>query len=300
MGSIITAVILLVIIVLLATQAVFIVPQQKIYIIERLGKFNRVVPAGIHLMIPFIERRVAVMDMRILQLENTIVTKTKDDTFVSLNVAVQYRIDASRVYEAFYELSNPQDQIKSYIEDSVRNSVPDITLDQTFSQKDEIAQKVKALLQEKMTQFGYSIISTLITDIQPDQAVVNAMNSINEAQRRRQAAKELAEAEKITVVMKAEAQRDEMRLHGEGVAQQRKAIIDGLMQSVNDLRDTGLNSQQIMSVILANQYIDVLNGFADSDNAKVIFADGKPTGIEGVRSSIISALEAADQPTTSA
>lgn len=271
---------------------IYIVPQQKIYIIERLGKFNRVSGAGIHVLIPFIERRAAIMDMRILQLENTIVTKTKDDTFVSLKVAVQYRIDQNRVYEAFYELSNPQDQIKSYIEDSVRNSVPDITLDQTFSQKDEIALQVKSLLQEKMTQFGYSIISTLITDIQPDQAVVNAMNSINEAQRRRQAAKELAEAEKITVVTKAEAQRDEMRLHGEGVAQQRKAIIDGLMQSVNDLRDTGLNSQQIMSVILANQYIDVLNGFAESENSKVIFADGKPTGIEGVRNDIISSLEA--------
>lgn len=288
--------ILLIILVILAVivlaLGVYIVPQQKIYIIERLGKFNRVSSAGIHVMIPLIERRAAIMDMRILQLENAIVTKTKDDTFVSLKVAVQYRIDKARVYEAFYELSDPQDQIKSYIEDSVRNSVPDITLDQTFSQKDEIARQVKSLLQEKMTQFGYSIISTLITDIQPDQAVVNAMNSINEAQRRRQAAKELAEAEKITVVTKAEAQRDEMRLHGEGVAQQRKAIIDGLMQSVNDLRDTGLNSQQIMSVILANQYIDALNGFADSENTKVIFADSKPIGIEGVRNDIISALEA--------
>ena len=284
--------VIIVLVIVFLLLGVFIVPQQKIYIIERLGKFNRVAGAGIHMMIPLIERRAAIMDMRILQLENTIVTKTKDDTFVSLNVAVQYRIDKTRVYEAFYELSNPQDQIKSYIEDSVRNSVPDITLDQTFSQKDEIALQVKSLLQEKMTQFGYSIISTLITDIQPDQAVVNAMNSINEAQRRRQAAKELAEAEKITVVTKAEAQRDEMRLHGEGVAQQRKAIIDGLMQSVDDLRDTGLTSQQIMSVILANQYIDVLNGFAESENSKVIFADGKPTGIEGVRNDIISALEA--------
>lgn len=287
--------ILIVLIVVLLVKGVFIVPQQKIYIIERLGKFNRVVPAGIHLMIPFIERVVSEMDMRILQLENTIVTKTQDDTFVSLKVAVQYRIDKARVYEAFYELSDPQDQIKSYIEDSVRNSVPDITLDQTFSQKDEIAQKVKALLQEKMTQFGYSIISTLITDIQPDQAVVNAMNSINEAQRKRQAAKELAEAEKITVVTKAEAQRDEMRLHGEGVAQQRKAIIDGLMKSVEDLRDTGLNSEQIMSVILANQYIDVLNGFAESQNTKVIFSDGSPTGIEKTRSSILAALEASGE-----
>ncbi len=286
------AILIIALVIVFLVLGVYIVPQQKIYIIERLGKFNRVSGAGIHLMIPFIERRAAVMDMRILQLENTIVTKTKDDTFVSLKVAVQYRIDKARVYEAFYELSNPQDQIKSYIEDSVRNSVPDITLDQTFSQKDEIALQVKSLLQEKMTQFGYSIISTLITDIQPDQAVVNAMNSINEAQRRRQAAKELAEAEKITVVTKAEAQRDEMRLHGEGVAQQRKAIIDGLMQSVNDLRDTGLTSQQIMSVILANQYIDVLNGFTESQNTKVIFADGKPTGIEAVRNEIISAMEA--------
>lgn len=284
--------VIVVLVIAFLVLGVFIVPQQKIYIIERLGKFNRVATAGIHLMIPFIEHRAAIMDMRILQLENTIVTKTKDDTFVSLSVAVQYRIDRTRVYEAFYELSDPKDQIRSYIEDSVRNSVPDITLDQTFSQKDEIALQVKSLLQEKMTQFGYTIISTLITDIQPDQAVVNAMNSINEAQRRRQAAKELAEAEKITVVTKAEAQRDEMRLHGEGVAQQRKAIIDGLLQSVADLRDTGLNSQQIMSVILANQYIDVLNGFADSENTKVLFTDGTPTGIESVRDGIISALEA--------
>lgn len=284
--------VIVVLAIVLLALSVFIVPQQKIYIIERLGKFNRVASAGIHFMIPLIEHRAAIMDMRILQLENTIVTKTKDDTFVSLSVAVQYRIDKTRVYEAFYELSDPKDQIRSYIEDSVRNSVPDITLDQTFSQKDEIALQVKSLLQEKMTQFGYTIISTLITDIQPDQAVVNAMNSINEAQRRRQAAKELAEAEKITVVTKAEAQRDEMRLHGEGVAQQRKAIIDGLMQSVADLRDTGLNSQQIMSVILANQYIDVLNGFADSENTKVLFANGTPVGVESVRDSIISALEA--------
>lgn len=283
-----------IIIVVLIILGVYVVPQQSLYIIERLGKFHRVSGAGIHVMIPLIDRRAAVMDMRIQQLENTIVTKTKDDTFVSLKVAVQYRIDKARVYEAFYELSDPQAQIKSYIEDSVRNSVPSITLDETFSQKDQIAMSVKELLQEKMTQFGYTIISTLITDIQPDKAVVSAMNSINEAQRRRQAAKELAEAEKITVVTNAEAQRDEMKLHGEGVAQQRKAIIDGLMQSVADLQDTGLNSKQIMSVILANQYIDVLNGFAESPNMKVIFADSEPTGIDKVRNNIISALEAQD------
>lgn len=284
--------VLLVIVVVLAFFGVYVVPQQSIYIIERLGKFHKVSGAGIHAMIPFIDRRAAIMDMRIRQLENTIVTKTKDDTFVSMEVAVQFRIDKNRVYEAFYELSSPQAQIKSYIEDSMRNSVPGITLDEAFSQKDQIASDVKKLLEDKMTQYGYIIVSTLITDIQPDKAVVNAMNSINEAQRKREAAKELAEAEKITIVTKAEAQRDEMRLHGEGVAQQRKAIIDGLMESVDDLSKTGLSAEQIMSVILANQYIDVLDGFTESPNTKVLFVDNQPTGIDGIRNNIISALEA--------
>ncbi len=285
-------IIILILLIVLLAMGIYIVPQQSVVIIERLGRFNRASGAGIHVLIPFIERKAGLLDLRIAQLENRITTKTKDDTFVQLAVAVQYRIEPTRVYQAFYELSNPQQQIKSYIEDSVRNSVPEITLDQTFSQKDMIAGQVKALLQEKMTQFGYNIISTLITDIQPDQSVVNAMNSINEAQRRRQAARELAEAEKITVVTAAEAQRDEMRLHGEGVAAQRQAIIDGLVASVADLKDTGLDSREIMAVILANQYIDVLNGFAESENSKVIFANGTPTGIEDVRQSIISSLEA--------
>ncbi len=285
-------IIILILLIVLLAMGIYIVPQQSVVIIERLGRFNRASGAGIHVLIPFIERKAGLLDLRIAQLENRITTKTKDDTFVQLAVAVQYRIEPTRVYQAFYELSNPQQQIKSYIEDSVRNSVPEITLDQTFSQKDMIAGQVKALLQEKMTQFGYNIISTLITDIQPDQSVVNAMNSINEAQRRRQAAREWAEAEKITVVTAAEAQRDEMRLHGEGVAAQRQAIIDGLVASVADLKDTGLDSREIMAVILANQYIDVLNGFAESENSKVIFANGTPTGIEDVRQSIISSLEA--------
>lgn len=285
-------IIILILLIVLLAMGIYIVPQQSVVIIERLGRFNRASGAGIHVLIPFIERKAGLLDLRIAQLENRITTKTRDDTFVQLAVAVQYRIEPTRVYQAFYELSNPQQQIKSYIEDSVRNSVPEITLDQTFSQKDMIAGQVKALLQEKMTQFGYNIISTLITDIQPDQSVVNAMNSINEAQRRRQAARELAEAEKITVVTAAEAQRDEMRLHGEGVAAQRQAIIDGLVASVADLKDTGLDSREIMAVILANQYIDVLNGFAESENSKVIFANGTPTGIEDVRQSIISSLEA--------
>ncbi len=285
-------IIILILLIVLLAMGIYIVPQQSVVIIERLGRFNRASGAGIHVLIPFIERKAGLLDLRIAQLENRITTKTKDDTFVQLAVAVQYRIEPTRVYQAFYELSNPQQQIKSYIEDSVRNSVPEITLDQTFSQKDMIAGQVKALRQEKMTQFGYNIISTLITDIQPDQSVVNAMNSINEAQRRRQAARELAEAEKITVVTAAEAQRDEMRLHGEGVAAQRQAIIDGLVASVADLKDTGLDSREIMAVILANQYIDVLNGFAESENSKVIFANGTPTGIEDVRQSIISSLEA--------
>lgn len=286
------ALVALVLILVILGLGIYIVPQQSVVIIERLGRFSRASGAGIHVLIPFIERKAGLLDLRIAQLENRITTKTKDDTFVQLAVAVQYRIEPTRVYQAFYELSNPQQQIKSYIEDSVRNSVPEITLDQTFSQKDMIAGQVKSLLQEKMTQFGYNIISTLITDIQPDQSVVNAMNSINEAQRRRQAARELAEAEKITVVTAAEAQRDEMRLHGEGVAAQRQAIIDGLVASVADLKDTGLDSREIMSVILANQYIDVLNGFAESQNSKVIFANGTPTGIDEVRQSIIAALEA--------
>lgn len=291
-ASIIVPIVVVIVAIWLIANSVYIVPQQMTYIVERLGKYHIASDAGIHVRIPLIDRIAAKIDMRVLQLESNIKTKTKDDTFVTLAVAVQYRVDKGRVYEAFYELSDPEAQIESYIEDVVRNSVPGITLDDTFSQKDTIARDVKNILDEKMSKYGYTIISTLITDVRPAEAVMDAMNSINEAQRRRQAATELGEADKVIVVKKAEAQRDKMKLQGEGVAAQRKAIIDGLMAQVKEMAATGMSSEQIMSIIMANQYIDTLNGFASSPNAKTLFLSSDASAMNGVQAQILSALEA--------
>lgn len=287
----ISTIAIVVVVLALLFAGVYIVPQQQMFIIERFGKFNRVSNAGIHVRIPLVERIAARMDMRILQLDNKINTKTKDNVFVDLNVAVQYRVNLHKVSQAYYELSDPATQIRSYVEDSIRNSIPTLSLDEAFEQKDQIATDVRSLLEHEMDSFGYIIVKTLITDIAPDQAVVNAMNSINEASRRRVAAQELAEADKITIVVRAQAEAEEARLRGEGIAAQRMAIIDGLAESVQQLKAQGLTEQEVMSVVLTNQYIDTLNGFAQSDSAKVLLIPGDPNGANQVRKAIIEGIE---------
>lgn len=284
----------IVVILIVLGSTLYVVRQQSVAIIERFGRYQMTATSGIHMRLPFgIDKIAARVQLRLLQSEIIVETKTKDNVFVTLNVATQYRVNEQNVTDAYYKLMKPEAQIKSYIEDALRSSVPKLTLDELFEKKDEIALEVQHQVAEEMTTYGYIIVKTLITRVEPDAEVKQSMNEINAAQRKRVAAQELAEADKIKIVTAAEAEAEKDRLHGVGIAQQRKAIVDGLAESIAELKEAnvGMTEEQIMSILLTNQYLDTLNTFATKGN-QTIFLPNNPNGVDDIRSQVLSALKA--------
>ena len=271
----------------------YVVRQQSVAIVERFGRYQKIATSGIHMRLPFgIDKIAARIQLRLLQSEIVVETKTKDNVFVMMNVATQYRVNEQNVTDAYYKLMRPEAQIKSYIEDALRSSVPKLTLDELFEKKDEIDLEVQHQVAEEMTTYGYIIVKTLITKVEPDAEVKQSMNEINAAQRKRVAAQELAEADKIKIVTAAEAEAEKDRLHGVGIAQQRKAIVDGLAESIAELKEAnvGMSEEQIMSILLTNQYLDTLNTFAAKGN-QTLFLPNNPNGVDDIRTQILSALK---------
>ena len=288
-------IILIIIFIFLLLSAVYVVRQQSVAIIERFGRYHKTSSSGINFRLPLgIDKIAARVQLRLLQSEIVVETKTQDNVFVTMNVATQYRVNENNVIDAYYKLMRPEAQIKSYIEDALRSSVPKLTLDELFEKKDEIALEVQKQVAEEMSTYGYIIVKTLITKVEPDAEVKQSMNEINAAQRKRVAAQELAEADKITIVTAASAEAEKDRLHGVGIAEQRKAIVDGLADSIKELKGANieLTEEQIMSILLTNQYLDTLNNFADSSGNNTIFLPANPEGVESIRTQILSALKA--------
>ena len=287
--------IIIVVLFLILFSSLYVVRQQSVAIIERFGKYQKLSNSGIHLRLPFgIDHIAARVQLRLLQSEIVVETKTQDNVFVMMNVATQYRVNENNVTDAYYKLIRPEAQIKSYIEDALRSSVPKLTLDELFEKKDEIPLEVQKQVAEEMSTYGYIIVKTLITKVEPDAEVKQSMNEINAAQRKRVAAQELAEADKIKIVTAAEAEAEKDRLHGVGIAEQRKAIVDGLADSIKELKGANveLKEEQIMSILLTNQYLDTLNNFADNKGNNTIFLPANPDGVESIRTQILSALKA--------
>ncbi|RHE62816.1 SPFH domain-containing protein [Streptococcus parasanguinis] len=294
-GFIIFVLFLLLVAGVIVIGSLYVVKQQSVAIIERFGRYQKISDSGIHMRAPFgIDKIAARVQLRVLQSEIVVETKTQDNVFVTMNVATQYRVNESNVKDAYYKLMRPESQIKSYIEDALRSSVPKLTLDELFEKKDEIALEVQKQVAEEMSTYGYIIVKTLITKVEPDAEVKQSMNEINAAQRKRVAAQELAEADKIKIVTAAEAEAEKDRLHGVGIAEQRKAIVDGLADSIKELKgaNVDLTEEQIMSILLTNQYLDTLNNFADKEGNNTIFLPANPDGVENIRTQILSALKA--------
>lgn len=273
----------------------FTVNQQSVAIVERFGKFVRLAQPGLNMKIPFIEQIRGQVSLRLIQLDVDVETKTEDDVFVKVTTSVQFRVLPEKVYAAFYTLYDAENQIQAFVFDVVRARVPKIRLDDVFSKKDEIADSVREELKDMMNEFGYDIIKALVTDINPDVKVKAAMNEINEAQRLRVAANERGEAEKILKVKQAEAEAQSQILHGQGMAGQRKAIVDGLRESLNEMQAqiTDMKTQDIMSLILMTQYFDTLKEMGVNGKTNTIMLPHSPSSTQDlydqIRSSIISA-----------
>ena len=266
-----------------------IIPERQAWVIQRLGKFNRISKPGFKLKIPFIEVIASKENLRIQQLDVDVETKTLDDVFVILKISVQYRVIGDKVYEAFYELDDPHGQIASYIFDEVRAEVPKLGLDDVFGKKDDIALAVRENISSQMGQYGYKIVKTLITDINPDELVKASMNKINAAMRDKEAAFQEAEGEKIRIVKRAEAEADSKRLSGEGIAQQRLEIVRGFKESVEDFQKAlqEVDPQEIMQFVLMTQYFDTLTAIGANENNNTVMVPHTPGGMKDFQQQII-------------
>ena len=275
----------------------FTVSQQTAAIVARFGKFKRVAGAGLNWRIPLIDRIAGRISLRVRQLDVRVETKTKDNVFVFVVVSVQFFVIPEKVVDAFYKLQDPEGQITSFVFDVVRARVPGIKLDQVFETKDEIAQAVKKELEQIMDDFGYGIVKTLVTDIDPDGKVKASMNEINAAQRLRVAAVEQAEADKIRVVKAAEAEAESKALQGKGIADQRTAIVNGLQESVTDFQSSvqGTSAHDVMNLVLMTQYFDTLKDVGLSSNSNTIMIPHSPSGMNDISNQLRDAMIQANE-----
>jgi regulator of protease activity HflC (stomatin/prohibitin superfamily) len=272
----------------------FTVKQQTAVIVERFGKFNSIRQSGLQLKVPLIDRISGKVNLKIQQLDVLIETQTKDNVFIKMKVSVQFKVIQEHVYEAFYKLEYPHDQITAYVFDVVRAEVPKLILDDVFVRKDDIAIAVKRELNEAMTTYGYDIINTLVTDIDPDIQVKNAMNRINAAEREKTAAMFESEAQRIRIVAKAKAEAESKKLQGQGIADQRREIAKGLVESVEVLNNVGINSQEASALIVITQHYDTLQAIGADTNSNLILLPNSPQAASDMLNSMVTSFTASN------
>jgi len=290
-----TTYVIIFVVVLILSSGLFIVKQQTSAVVERFGKFIAIRKPGLHFKVPVIDKIAGRVSLRILQLDVIVETKTKDDVFVKLKVSVQYKILADNVYDAFYKLDFPQDQITSYVFDVVRAVVPKMRLDDVFEKKDEIANAVKGELNDAMINYGYDIIKALVTDIDPDSEVKTAMNRINAAERQKIAAQYEGDAARILIVEKAKAEAESKRLQGQGIADQRREIARGLEESVDVLNNVGINSQEASALIVVTQHYDTLQSIGEETNSNLILLPNSPQSGSDMLNNMVASFTASNQ-----
>lgn len=273
----------------------FTVRQQTAVSIERFGKFESIRHSGLQMKIPIIDKIAARISLKIQQLDVIVETKTLDDVFVKIKVSVQFVVIKEKVYDAIYKLEYPHDQITSYVFDVVRAEVPKMKLDDVFVKKDDIAIAVKREVQESMETYGYDIIKTLVTDIDPDAQVKAAMNRINAAEREKVAAQYEGDAQRILIVEKAKAEAESKRLQGQGIADQRREIARGLVESVDVLQKVGVSSQEASALIVITQHYDTLQAVGQQTNSNLILLPNSPEAGSEMLNNMITSFTASAQ-----
>ena len=270
----------------------FTVNTAQVAVVTRFGKFLRIAEPGLNWKMPYLDSVAGLVSLRVNQIALTMETKTKDNVFVTIPISVQNRVRPEKVYDAYYKLSDPVAQIKSYVEQVILGHVPSMTLDEVFASQSSIAAAVKQELDADMALFGYEIVNVLVTDIVPDEKVKSAMNDINAAQREQVAANARGEAEKILVVKKAEAEAESKALQGQGIANQRKAIIEGLQLSVEQFQKAveGATSKEVMQLVLVTQYFDTLKSIGESDKTNTLFLSHSPAAVSEVSDQILKSM----------
>lgn len=280
-------------------KTLFTVRTASAGVVERFGKFNRIVRPGLQILLPFAEQAF-IVDLQVKQAQFSVETKTKDNVFVQIPVSVQFQVLDDKIYDAFYRLSSPQKQIESFVFNSILGHVPKLTLDETFDQMSGISIAVKNELDQTMSGFGFNILTALVTDIIPDAKVKLAMNDINAAQRAQVAAQARGEADKILKVKQAEAEAESKALQGKGIAAERQAIIDGLSASIEHFQQgvPGATSEDVMALVLLTQYFDTLRDIGTRGGTNTLFLPNNPGAAADFQTQILAGLRGGNQHDT--
>jgi len=270
----------------------FTVNTAQVAVVTRFGRFLRVAEAGLNWKMPWIDSIAGTMSLRVNQITMTVETKTRDNVFVNIPISIQTRVRPEKIFDAFYKLSDPSAQIKSYVEQVILGHVPGMTLDEVFASQASIAAAVKTELDSDMAGFGYEIVNVLVTDIVPDAKVKSAMNDINAAQREQVAAAARGEAEKILVVKRAEAEAESKALQGQGIANQRRAIIEGLQSSIEQFQKVveGSSSREVMQLVMVTQYLDTLKAIGEAGKTNTLFLSHSPGAVRDIGDQILESV----------
>ena len=285
----------IILLIFIILSGLFVVKQQTSVIIERFGKFQSIRQAGLNLKIPLVDKIAGRMSLKIQQLDVIVETKTEDDVFVHLKISVQFLIQRDHVYDAFYKLQSPHEQITAFIFDVVRAEVPKMILDDVFVKKNEIAIAIKRDLKEAMLDYGYDIIKALVTDIEPDENVKIAMNRINASEREKIAAQHEGDAERILIVERAKAEAESKRLQGQGIADQRREIARGLEESMVILNRAGINSQEASALIIVTQHYDTLQSIGSKSGSNLILLPNNPNTASNMLTDVVTGMAAANK-----
>jgi regulator of protease activity HflC (stomatin/prohibitin superfamily) len=282
----------------MAAGSFFMVEQARVVLIERFGRFSRTARAGLNFKLPMIERKAGRLSLRVQQLNVKVETKTSDNVFVDIVVSVQYHVVEGKEFDAFYRLTNPEQQITAHVFDAVRSQVPTMTLDHVFEKKSDIEEAVSSGLRHKLNNFGYDIDASPVTDIAPDEKVRAAMNEINAASRLREAAEQQGEAVKIKTVKAAEAEKESKKLQGEGIAAERIAIAEGIRDSVAALlsiKEGGVSPEEAMRTLVLTQYFDTLRAIGAQSRASTVFLPHSPGGMADLSRQVAEAIMVGNQ-----
>lgn len=248
-----------------------VVHQSTTGVWKTLGKFSGVTGPGLKVYIPGIHSITPVSN-RLHQDPFNVEVKTRDNVFANLHIAVQYQVKPEDTEKAFFSMWDPVKQMTSYIENDIRSFSSRKNLDELFESQDEICHTVSENLSKKMKDHGYSIINTLVTGIEPTKEVKDAMNKINATARLKDAAKNEALAHYEKEVGQARADKERKRLQGEGISEQRKAILDGYETGLEKMaHKLGMSNQDVISFVQNFQHLDVMESIGRSQNAKIIF-----------------------------
>ncbi len=280
------------VLVLILLSGLFVVKQQTYAVVERFGKFIGVRGPGLQIKIPVFDQVAGRVSIRIQQLDVVVETKTKDDVFVHLKISVQFQIQREHVYDAFYQLQNPHEQITAFVFDVVRAEVPKMILDDVFEKKDEIAHAIQRELKDAMLGYGYDIVKALVTDIDPDEKVKIAMNRINAAEREKLAAQHEGDAQRILIVERAKAEAESKRLQGKGIADQRREIARGLVESVDIMNKVGISSQEASALIVVTQHYDTLHSVGTASNSNLILLPNSPSAASDMLNNMVASFSA--------